>query len=142
MEYRVVEHTADVALELRGGSLEGLLAAATAGVRFLHAGRKRPREEHRVSVRVEGGSPEELLVKWVNELIYFFDTRGELALEAADLRVDDERGALTAAADLSLCSIDRAGFVPRAVLKSATYHGLEVTTDAKGYLRATLVIDT
>lgn len=142
MVWEVREHTADVALGFEGESLEGLLRELTAGVRFLYAGEWNTAASGQIRVRVEARTPEELLVKWVNELIFLFDARGQLVLEATGVGIEQSEGRLVASGNLHVCNVNAVGLKPRTVLKAATYHGLEVVAKGDGRLRAVLVIDT
>ncbi|RLI83842.1 MAG: archease [Archaeoglobales archaeon] len=74
MGYRFVDHTADVAFEVFGDSLEELIVNATNAFyeAFVYIDRL---DENRVlNVDVEADSPDYLLYNWLNELLYAFDT--------------------------------------------------------------------
>ena len=77
--YEPIEHTADVGLRVWGGSWEELLRNAARALydqitdwRSIRAGEV----EHVFECR--GDDPAELLVGWLRELLYLFDTRRQL----------------------------------------------------------------
>ncbi|HZV52582.1 MAG TPA: archease [Candidatus Dormibacteraeota bacterium] len=68
------EHTADVIMEVTGPTLESCLARAGAGLFAVFAPPPTAEALTAYEIRVEGSSPEELLVAWLEELLY----RGEV----------------------------------------------------------------
>ena len=75
MKYRFVDHTADIAFEIFGESLAELLENATYAFyeAFVELRNLSALEERRISV--EADDFESLLYKWLNELLYLFDTQ-------------------------------------------------------------------
>ncbi len=141
MAYRLVDHTADVAIELRADAPAGLLAFATDAVRQLYAGDAPLSTDAKTELEIHGEGLEELLVSWLNELIFLFDARGEVALRAAEVRVVERGRGLVASGTISLCRARDLDFTPLTDLKAATYHGLTVRHSSTG-LAATVVLDT
>jgi len=142
MSFNIVEHTADVRVELRAPDLAGLLVSLTHAVRHLYAGSGSRSATSRGDHRLRARTPEELLVRWANHLIFLFDARGELALDAeiAGLEGDDE--GFEVVVRLEFRPMIGTDFMPENDLKAATYHGLEVRSAGDGGLTACLVMDT
>jgi SHS2 domain-containing protein len=71
--YRTFDHTADLGLEIRGASEEDLYANAAFAVFDIitDLGRVEPRETRRL--RVEGDSPEDLLINFLREVLYLYN---------------------------------------------------------------------
>ena len=124
-----------MALSLEAGSWSGLLRAAARGL--LEAGglESRPRGRRRTAdVDLRGGSREELLVDWVNELIFRAWTEGWAPMDvrfapsgARRIRAG-LRGPRLRPGDLS------------SEVKAASYHGLRVSRRG-GRWAATLILD-
>ncbi|RLI71832.1 archease [Archaeoglobales archaeon] len=74
MKYRFINHTADIAFEVFGNNLNELFENATMAFynAFVHV--ERLDEDMSVEVEVEAESVDYLLFKWLNELLYLFDT--------------------------------------------------------------------
>src|SRR5690349_13726597 len=72
--YEVFEHTADVGLHVFGGTLPELFIHAAQGMESLLV----PAEQMRVvssrQITVDGHDMISLLIAWLNELIFLFDT--------------------------------------------------------------------
>jgi SHS2 domain-containing protein len=135
--YRLLEHTADVAIEVRGADLAELLKnLAYAMVDLMAAADAvRAREERPISLAAD--SDEDLLVAWANEIVYRADSEGLLLPFAEGVRAGGHR----AEGLLRGERLDPARHQWRGELKAATHHDLALRRDATGGLVATLVID-
>lgn len=72
----MLEHTADMGLAATGETLGDLFQAAARGLRaILTADRPRPSERWEM-VTVTGEDAEELLVNWLNEILYRIEVQG------------------------------------------------------------------
>ncbi len=72
--YEVFEHTADVGLHASGATLRELFAHVAQGMESLLVPPEQVRAQVRREVRVEGHDAVSLLINWLNELIFLFDT--------------------------------------------------------------------
>ena len=140
--FEEVDHTADLGLRVRAASLEGLFRQAALGLASLLTDPAAVGSSERVAIEVRGLDLEELLVGWLNELLYRFES-GRLVLTTfPELRI--ERGG----EGHRLCATATGGrWDPQrhpsgAPLKAATYHGLEVVPAADGSFEVTLIFDT
>lgn len=89
MGYRFVEHTADIAFEVNGASLSDLLKNATFA---FNEGFTYPRElgtSRQETIEIKTDGPDYLLYKWLNELLFLFDTHFFAAKEVS-MEVDEE----------------------------------------------------
>ena len=68
--YKVVEHTADIGIEVESKTLAGLFALSACAMfdLMIDLSEVRPRQKAIVSLRAD--SQEELLVTWLNELVF------------------------------------------------------------------------
>ncbi len=133
---RFLDHTADVLAECEAPDFAGLLEVAARALyeTALETYRGGAAPDARRMARIEGGSYEEILVRWLQELLYLLDVERFVAIR---FRFDEASGArLRAVVDGYVHGPDE-----RAVeVKAATYHGMEVRRDAEGF-RARVVFD-
>lgn len=82
MKYRFIDHTADVAFEVFGETIEELIENAT--LAFCEAFVYSDRLEGDIEKEIEvGGEAEDVLVyHWLNELLFLFDTEFYAARQA------------------------------------------------------------
>ena len=130
--YRWLEHTAELGLLIEAASDEDVFREALAAFTEL-IGDGDTRESGRLDVPValRAATVADLLVAWLEELVFLADTEQlvpdaaqELRLEPGELRaiVRGRRGA------------------PRPIVKAVTYHGLEFVREG-GRSRAHVVLD-
>ena len=74
LSYEVFEHTADIGLHAYGATLEELFIHAAQGMESLMVAPEQIRTEVQREVVVEGHDEISLLIAWLNELIFLFDT--------------------------------------------------------------------
>ena len=128
MSFFFIEHTADMGMECRGASFEELLDSAADGLYALALRRTKRDTGIERAVEIDADGPEEMLVRWLQELIYLLETDHFVAVER-EFQTVSERS-LAAVLKGHLC-----GPEDRAVeVKSATYHDLEVRQEAGGYV--------
>ncbi len=74
-DFEILEHTADIGIMAYGQDLKETFANAAKGVFSIIADLKRVRAESKREVTVEAADIESLLVAWLNELVFLFDTQ-------------------------------------------------------------------
>jgi SHS2 domain-containing protein len=130
--YHLLSHTADLALEVRGASLEELFANAALGMFAQMVDLASvPRQVQQI-IDVAAGDHESLLVAWLSELLFLRETRRE-----AYCSFEVSFPAAGALHGLALGAPWQAFDRP---VKAVTYHGLAITRGRAGY-RATIVFD-
>jgi len=73
--FKVIGHTAEVALELAGPDWPAFYEAASAGLAALYGVVPEPKAVEKRTIKLEADGPESLLVAWLNELIYLVGTK-------------------------------------------------------------------
>jgi SHS2 domain-containing protein len=136
--FEFVPHTADLAVRLRAASLPSLFE--TAGAALVEAltdpAAVRPAEERTLSV--EAPDADLLLVDWLHELLFLFETEGFLL---SDARVTIERhGLLRLTATIWGERRDDSRHPIKVLIKAVTYHGLEIVQRDGGY-EVTVIFD-
>lgn len=138
--YEVFEHTADLGLRVKSGDLCSLMAEAGEALYSVIVSdidAIEGREE--VEIRVEFNENELLLVDWLTELIYLFESR-LLLLREFEVAISGDPGpvrVLTAVGrgevfDSSRHQLDNE-------VKAITYHGLRVEEGSDGWLAEVIV---
>lgn len=132
--YRIVGHTSEVALELAASEEAGLYEAAAEGLLALYRLDPAAASERR-EVRLEPQPAEDLLVAWLNELIYLVGTK-RWAYARARVEKDPE-GGLTA----ELAGGPLGERRPALEIKAATFGGLAVRRASNSAWSATVILD-
>lgn len=131
--FKIVPHTSEVALELCANEWSGLYQAAMWGLLKLYGSPRGGRKAKR-KVTLEAETSEELLVAWLNELIYLIGTKRWIPHEIIGIASGARR--LTVA--LSGGSLE--GKLEREI-KAATFGGLAVRSTREGRRFATVILD-
>jgi SHS2 domain-containing protein len=139
MGYTFVDHTADVAADLTGRTIEELFASAAQALTDTITQLETVRPSVTQSVTLESGSPDDLLVDWLNELVYRFEVQNVLVSDAA-VRIAHAAGRWRLGGTIAGEPFDPARHPSRVLVKSATYHGLHVAQTADGWT-ARIVFD-
>lgn len=133
--HEVFEHTADLGLRIRAANLETLFAEAAAAlfsVIVMDLNSVRP--ERQVEVRLAADSPDMLLVDWLRELLFHFDSEHLLLSRfAVELNANGLHG--TAWGE----PLDRGRHELEHEVKAITYHGLRLEQTADGWLAEVIV---
>lgn len=131
--HELVEHTGEVGLRIRAGSLGDLLAEAGRALGTLELqGAPAPPEGEWRRLEVRAPDREALLVEWLNELLYRAESERWVATEFAVERAAPRAAVLRAR---GVWVARTPGFV-----KAATYHGVAVR-DVPGGVEGEVVLD-
>jgi len=127
--WRIVPHTADIGLAVRGRTLSRLFENAGSALCELVAGQPdqvRPRRRVRIAVR--GSALDDLLVRWLQELLFLEQTRGWRFRECAVERLD--RRGLTLRGSALGEPFDPVVHPRGREIKAVTYHDLRLVRRA------------
>lgn len=132
MPYRFFEHTADLGVEIEASSFEGLLAEGLRALTDSITEVDEVRLDLELSVDLASRSREDLLVDWLNEVVFLFDTQAVL-LGQADLEVESQADGwhLRGAARGESYDPDRHRI--KTLVKAVTYHQLEIRASRAGW---------
>lgn len=120
MRYRLLEHTADSMVEAYGKDLGERFANAAFAMfdQMTDASKVVPKGE--LKIVLEGESKEQLLVDFLQELLFLHDTEG-LVFSEFDVKTDGRKLECAARGE----KFDDRRHPKRALVKGVTYHGLE-----------------
>ena len=133
--YETFEHTADIGIRARAGDLNGLFADAARGLFSVIVSNPesiRPVQDFHFGV--QGERRDDLLLDWLDELLYAFATQRAVF---CDFVVRVEPGGLSATARGE--PIDPERHHLDVEVKAITYHGLKVQPEGDGWLAEVIV---
>src|SRR6266850_4167068 len=136
--YEFFEHTADAGAVVRGATLPRLFEHAACALFDLACDRRTVRPRRAVRIAVEGSSLEDLLVRWLSELLYRLETDDVLFTSFAVERVN--RTLLRATGRARGETIDRTRHVLRHEVKAVTYHQIRLVRGRSAW-RVRIVFD-
>ena len=134
--FEAFDHTADVGLRAWGPDLPAALAQAGRGLFNLLVPLERVRETLARDVAVEAADPEALLVAWLDELLFVFETE-RLVFCRLEVAQPSPRAIAAIAHGEPFDPERHRGGV---VVKAVTYHQLEVHAGPPARLRVILDI--
>lgn len=120
-EYRFLEHTADLGIEVTSPTLEGVYELAGQALFDLILPEK-SKADQRFQVETEGDDAEALLVNFLNDLLVEFEIKGLLFRTIEVRELDATR--LVAEALCEKPDLEKSP--PDTVVKAVTWHGLEI----------------
>lgn len=135
--FEILDHTADIGLVAWGRSLEELFAHAALGMFSLIGALEKVDGGFETSVAVEGSDYEDLLVTWLNELLYLFEAE-EVLLARFDIL---ELGQYYLKAKVAGEPVDFSKHEIFRVVKACTYHEVRVEEVEPGLFRAQVYFD-
>lgn len=136
MGVRFLEHTADAAIEVRARSLEGCFARAAAGMFACFTAPIGVTSMTAVEVDVEADGVGELLVAWLEELLYQSEVKGLALHEFTVTQVSKQRMKGTARGPRFGEGSETTG----PAVKAVTRHGFELRK-SRGYWVARVLFD-
>jgi len=136
MTWQTFEHQADVGLAVDAPDGPGLFAEAGLALLSLVCDLERVAERERHELSGSAPGVEELLVDWLNDLVYLFEGEGIVCrrIEFPDWSETSYHAVLYGE------TADARRHRLRDVVKAATYHGLSVSRDEAGW-HARVILD-
>ena len=125
--WTVLDHTADVRLEVRGSDLKELFSNAAMAFVDLAAPGVPSGSDSELDVFLEADTVEELLVDWLRELLFLKETKGFIPEESRFIKIS--QNVIKARLMGRLGCHEKGG----AEVKAVTYHGLSVQERDGGY---------
>lgn len=136
MEYKITDHTADIGIEVRGDSLPDLFRNAALALFDLMVFTDRIETVIKKNVTAAAEDPQALLVAWLSELLYLFDTQALLVREAEIMTLDSNRIEARVRGE----TFDRAKHRTKREIKAVTYHHLKIEKN-NSHFTARIIFD-
>ncbi|MFA5515984.1 MAG: archease [Desulfuromonadales bacterium] len=134
--HRLLEHTADMGIEIEGDDLADFFLQAAQGLMAVVAGREKPEIRQMRRIEIEGEDLGELLVNWLNEVLFLLEIKGFFP---AVFHIE-EVGARRLKARLEGEPFDPQRHRLEREVKAVTYHQLRVE-EQNGRWRARVFVD-
>ena len=134
--------TADLGIEAWGETLEKAFTHAALGLSALVTELPQNSDTIRRTIHIQAPSLPDLLVKYLNEIIYLEEVDGFLLCDIPDLKISDPglTPELDLAATLTGTIFDPDRHSINTHIKAATYHGLAIE-EKPGELRVRVIFD-
>jgi len=133
--WKLLEHTADIRLEVHGATLADLFINAALGFTALILPDTKLTSQMEMAIRLEADSAEELLIDWLRELLFLNQTRKFAMIDAQMITFSETD--LGAKVSFGIIPPDAE---PSFEIKGVTYHGFAIVKDSEGY-SARIVFD-
>ncbi len=125
--YEITEHTADIGIRAFGADVQELFINAARGMFDIIADTHRIKPKEKAEIQEEATAADELLVAWLRELLYQYNTTGIIFNEFV----------IQSLSTTQIKAIAWGDRVPRdkikAEIKAVTYHALELKQAPQGY---------
>jgi SHS2 domain-containing protein len=123
--YKFIDHTADIAVELKGDSLEELFIAGAEAWLVSVTDDIKSEANDLLDINLSAVSKEELLVTFLNELNFFLITKKWLCLSIQSIKIVDDSEGWGLSAELNGIKIEN-DIQLKQEIKSVTYHQMEI----------------
>lgn len=133
--WRLLDHTADIRLEVWGTSLEKLFIYSAKSLSTLLTSPTEPNSEEQIQVALEGGELDELLVNWLREILFYTQTRRIVVTEIDIVELSET--SLNARLKVRK---KRIGAETSIEVKGVTYHGISIRVNDQVYT-AQIIVD-
>ena len=134
--FDIIDHVADVGITAYGEDMKQLFAHAALALFSLITDVQSVKEQLQHRVEIDCEDRDNLLIEWLNELIYLFDAEHLLFSQFEIESLNNSQLKATCHGE----KFDPARHRIKIDVKAATYHMLEVIQDSKGY-KAQVIFD-
>ncbi|MFH1258309.1 MAG: archease [Elusimicrobiota bacterium] len=131
-----IQHIADVGITAYAKDLNKLFVHCAEGMFSLLVDLKTVRPRVKEVVKIKSANQEELLIKWLNELLYFTETHKEVFCKFKIIKLS----ARNLIAEVWGEKIEPGRHQFGLEIKAATYHNLEIKHTPRGY-ETTIIFD-
>ncbi len=130
VDYEIVDHTADIGIRLRASSLEELFQGAALAFYDLLVESSSVESRETRRLHVEADAVDELMVAWLSELLYLFETERFLACRVQIEHMSEHE--LEARLEGEEFNPDKHKLL--LLFKGVTFHQLEVRKTQEGWV--------
>ncbi|MCX7917607.1 MAG: archease [bacterium] len=131
---KIINHTADIGIEVYGKTIEEIFENSLNGL-YRIIGVKSNGYEKEIEINVCADEIEGLLVKFLNELIYYIETQ-KIAGKIIKIKIDSKENRYNLYAKLKMGKIEK---ITKEV-KATTYHNLKLEKINDGY-KTSIIFD-
>ncbi len=137
LNYTIVDHTADFGLRIRGETLERLFENAAQAMLNVMIKTLAKQPSQTVPVRLDGRDREDLLVRWLGEILYWFQGEKTVTTHARIFSLSPEH----LEASLHTVPYDPAQHEILCEIKAVTYHQVKIDQRPDNVWEANVIFD-
>lgn len=134
--YELIEHTADLGIEVTADNLKGIFVNSALALFDLIVGIENIQKVVKRELRVSGRDQTELLVAWLNELLYVYSVEKLVFARFEDVKLKPDSIEVIAYGE----PLDPEKHEVHIEVKAATYHGLSLSK-VDGTWKARIIFD-
>ena len=124
--FKILSHTADVALEVQAGNLEALFAEAAEGWKYIVVEKSQIKPAQVRRVTLSSFEAEDLLIQWLSELNYFLTVHRWILHKAERIELQSSENEWRLDAEISGEFLDTERHYIYCDIKAVTYHQLNI----------------
>ena len=136
LKYEIIDHTADVCIRVFGNSLEELFVASAKAMMEIITDVEKVNPSKGISIKAQGENYEELLVKWLQEILYLHEVK-KMVFKDFEIKIENAARAVGKAYGEKI-DVDRHELYSN--IKAVTYHNLKIISSKDKY-RVDIVFD-
>lgn len=136
LKYEMIDHTADVCVRVSGNSLEEIFIGSAKAMMEVITDVEKVKPSREVPIIAHGENHEELLVKWLQEILYFHEVK-KMVFKDFEIKLENATGAVGKAYGEKI-DLDKHEFYSN--IKAVTYHNLKIISSNDKY-RVDIVFD-
>lgn len=134
--YRTFEHTADIGIEVEAPDIEGLFVRSALAMFDIMVGLGSIAQTRSSRIQASGENLNELMVAWLNELLYVYSVEGMMFSDFTDVHLGADSVSAQGLGEV----FDRAKHDADLEIKAATYHDLAIR-NYSGKWMARIILD-
>jgi SHS2 domain-containing protein len=136
LKYKTIDHTADVCVRVFGNSLEEIFVGSAKAMMEIITDVEKVNPSKEISIKAQGENYEELLVKWLQEILYLHEVK-KMVFKDFEIKIKNGIRAVGKAYGEKI-AVDRHEFYSN--IKAVTYHNLKIISSKDKY-RVDIVFD-
>jgi SHS2 domain-containing protein len=136
MGYELLDHTGDLGIRVWAEDVTGIFQEAARALFAIITDLEKVEVHMDVEVAVEGLGQEELLVAWLNELLYLYEVENLLFCDFVLTEIDERSVRGVAMGE----ELDEGRHAIKTSIKAVTYHQLEIKEE-DGRWQAQVILD-
>ena len=136
-KYKIIDHTADIGLEAYGSNLEEAFIHAAEGMFSIISPAAQIKQEKSASFQIHAETVEDLLIAWLNKLLYLYDAE---KLFPGDFKIKKLDGN-SLEAEIKGETVDPIKHRIDTYIKAATYYETKIMQDKNGHYSLQVIFD-
>jgi SHS2 domain-containing protein len=133
-QIKIIDHTADEAIEIFADSTEGLFTAAAYGMKDVLVEPFELEDKAVKKLFLNESTKEELLVKFLDEINFLFQTEKWLFNKVSTIKINADSGGWTITSELEGEIYNARKHVLKHEIKAVTFHQMEIKETSGGFI--------